>query len=102
MGFADECWWSRLAQPALHAWSAGDPLRLGQQTVAKDDPEPKAIACYGLLLRDGPSPDELWLRFVDGRPLSALTTQCLEWGASAWRRGASRRCSSSGTTSPGM
>ena len=50
LGFADEVWWSRLAQPHLHAWAeAEQPLRLVEQTVAKDDPDPKALACYGLL-----------------------------------------------------
>jgi hypothetical protein len=38
-GFEDECWWSRVAQPALHSFSeAGEPLRLVEQSVAKDDP----------------------------------------------------------------
>jgi len=32
------------------------------------------LACYGLLL---PSTDEIWLRFVTGRPISAITTQFL-------------------------
>ena len=46
LGFADEVWWSRLAQPPLHAWADADqPLRLVEQTVAKDDPDPKALAC---------------------------------------------------------
>src|SRR3954451_23816672 len=36
-GFEDECWWSRVAQPALHSFSeAGEPLRLVEQSVAKD------------------------------------------------------------------
>jgi hypothetical protein len=49
VGFEDECWWSRLALPTLNAWSAdGAPLRLVQRSLAKDDPEPKAISCYGL------------------------------------------------------
>jgi hypothetical protein len=82
VGFADEVWWSRLARPALHAWAAADqPLRLVEQTVAKD--EPKAVACYGLLVRwwaDPTAPtEELWLRFVDGRPVSAVTTAFLAW-----------------------
>jgi hypothetical protein len=51
--------------------------------VAKDDPDPKALACYGLLVRwaqpDGTWHEEAWLRFVDGRPVSALTTQYLAW-----------------------
>ena len=78
VGFEDECWWSRLALPTLNAWSEeGDPLRLVQRSVAKDDPEPKAISCYGLYL---PEIGDMWLRFVDGRPVSSITTQFLEWG----------------------
>ena len=77
LGFEDEVWWSRLAPPALHAWADGDrPLRLVEQTVAKDDPDKKALACYGLLL---PGLGEVWLRFLDGRPVSAVTTVFLDW-----------------------
>ncbi len=80
MGYLDETWWSRLARPALHAWAAPHtPLHLVEQTVAKDDPDPKALAGYGLLLRQQAQPDELLLRFVDGRPVSAVTTQFLAW-----------------------
>ena len=54
VGFLDECWWSRLALPTLKSWSEqGEPLRLLQKSVAKDDPEPKAISCYGLYLCQG-------------------------------------------------
>ena len=28
LGFQDECWWSRLAQPDVFAWATDDPLRL--------------------------------------------------------------------------
>jgi transposase len=85
LGFQDEVWWSRLAAPALSSWAgAGQPLRLVEQTVAKDDPDPKALACYGLLVRwaqprDGGGHEEAWLRFVDGRPISTVTTQYLAW-----------------------
>lgn len=89
LAFEDEVWWSRLARPALHAWAAPDqPLRLVEQTVAKEDPDPKALACYGLLVRwwanrpdaPGQPPREaVWLRFVDGRPVSAVTTRFLDW-----------------------
>jgi len=80
VGYADETWWSRVARPALHAWTDSMPLRLVAQTVAKDDPDPKALACYGLLVRPGATaPEDIWLRFVDGRPVSALTTQFLAW-----------------------
>jgi len=79
LGFEDETWWSRVAQPTLHSWAnPGQPLRLVEQMVAASDPEPKALACYGLLL---PELDRVWLRFVDGRPVSAITTQFLEWCA---------------------
>jgi hypothetical protein len=80
LGYLDETWWSRLAQPALHAWSEPkEPLHLVEQTVASDDPDPKALACYGLLVRRGAEPEEVWLRFVTGRPVSAITTQFLDW-----------------------
>ncbi len=84
LGFQDEVWWSRLAQPALHSWAEPDrPLRLVEQAVAQDDPDPKALACYGLLLRADPTDEragaELRLRFVDGRPVSAVTIAYLDW-----------------------
>jgi DDE superfamily endonuclease len=82
LGFADEVWWSRVAQPAVRAWTAtGQPLRLVERAVATG--ERKALACYGLLLRTwaaATAPAEaLWLRFVDGRPISGVTTQYLAW-----------------------
>jgi hypothetical protein len=44
VGFLDECWWSRVAVPTLSSFSEeGKPMRLIQQSVAKHDPEPKAI-----------------------------------------------------------
>ena len=85
VGCEDETWWSRLAQPTLHTWTDGEPLRLPQLMLAKDDPDPKALACFGLLLRQPAAREaageELWLRFVDGRPVSAITTQFLAWCA---------------------
>jgi hypothetical protein len=48
------------------------------RSVAKDDPDPKAVSsCYGLYLPelDG----QTWLRFVDGRPVSGITTRFLSW-----------------------
>jgi hypothetical protein len=83
LGFLDETWWSRRARPAVHSWAAVDhPLRLVEQAVAADDSDPKALACYGLLVRHsqpvGPV-EQVWLRFVDGRPVSAVTTAFLTW-----------------------
>jgi transposase len=84
LGFADEVWWSRVAQPDMASWAdGGAPLRLVEQTVGRDDPDPKALACYGLLVRqwdtDGVRDERMWLRFVEGRPVSTLTTQFLGW-----------------------
>ena len=77
VGFEDETWWSRLASPTLSSWpQEAKPLRLIQQSVAKDDPDPKAISCYGLYV---PEFDRTWLRFVHGRPVSAITTRFLRW-----------------------
>ena len=81
LGFEDEVWWSRLAQPDLHSWTEGDtPLHLEQKAVGADDPDPHALACYGLLLRATPTtPEQIWLRFATGQPVSELTTQFLAW-----------------------
>jgi transposase len=80
VGFQDETWWSRVARPTLRAWTEDGPPRLATLSVPDDDPDPKALACYGLLLRpDTTTPEELWLRFADGRPVSAVTEQFLAW-----------------------
>jgi hypothetical protein len=51
----------------LYAWQDdAQPLRLVEQTVTRDDPDPQALACYGLLARcwDAvPRREDLWLRF---------------------------------------
>jgi transposase len=65
-------------QPALHAWTAGEPLRLGLHAAGRDDPEPKALACYGLWL---PGRERMLLRFVAGRPVSGVTCAFLAWAA---------------------
>jgi len=76
LGYADEVWWSRLQQPALHTWAQGEALRLEELTAHKGDPDPKALACYGLLRADT---GKLWLRFVTGRPISIITIAFLQW-----------------------
>ncbi len=48
--------------------------------VATTDPDPKALACYGVCF---PTTEEVWLRFLDGRPVSAVTTVFLDWCAQA-------------------
>lgn len=80
LGFQDETWWSRTAHPSVHAWSPDDrPLRLIEHAVPKDDPDPKALAAYGMLVRQSDGAEEVWLRFVDGRPLSVVTIPFLDW-----------------------
>ncbi len=84
LGFADEVWWSRVARTRLSSWAeAGASLRWVEQTVGRRDPDPKALASYGLLVRgwddEGKCDERMLLRFVDGRPVSAVTTQFLDW-----------------------
>jgi transposase len=76
LGFQDETWWSRLALPALHAWTDDEPLRLLEQTADRTDPDPKAWCCYGLLRHDTGG---MLLRFVQGRPVSQVTEDFLAW-----------------------
>jgi hypothetical protein len=81
LGFADEVWWSRLAQPQLHSWMpAPHGLRLVEKALEKADRTPKALTCYSLLLRaTSISAEQLGLRFAVGQPVSELTTQFLSW-----------------------
>ncbi len=81
LGFADEVWWSRLAQPDQHRWAVDDAgTRLQALERPTHDRDPKALACYGLLVRRRPQhADQMLLRFVDGRPVSAVTIDFLAW-----------------------
>jgi hypothetical protein len=91
LGFEDEVWWSRVRQPHLHAWAEdGQPVRMVEQTVAKKtrrEDAVLAVACYGLLahghqegVAGAPAAQEaMWLPFVDGRPISAVTIHFLGW-----------------------
>lgn len=77
VGYVDEVWWSRVSQPNLHSWSEKDePLRLQELIKDKNDPDPKALACYGMLSADN---GRMHLRFVSGRPERGVTTDFLEW-----------------------
>jgi transposase len=53
-------------------------MRVIEQVKAASDKEAKALACYGLLVREAEA-EQVWLRFVDGRPVSAITTEFLAW-----------------------
>jgi transposase len=66
-----------VSQPNLHSWSEKDePLRLQELSKDKSDPDPKALACYGMFSADN---GHMHLRFVSGRPVSQVTTDFLEW-----------------------
>lgn len=61
----------------MHSWSEqGEPLRLQELKPEKNDPDPKALACYGML---SAQTGRMHLRFVSGRPVSQVTTDFLEW-----------------------
>jgi DDE superfamily endonuclease len=76
LGFEDEAWWSREAQPQMPAWSADTPVRLVEKAVPAKAPEGQAVACYGLYV---PTAHHRLLRFVQGRPIRAVTCTFLAW-----------------------
>ena len=76
IGFEDEVWWSRVAQPKVRAWTAGPPLKVQVLTSEDSDPDPDAIACYGFYRYDS---RRVAVRFAEGRPVGDLTAQFLEW-----------------------
>jgi len=46
LGFGDEVWGSRLAQPNQHGWTdAAATYKLQELSRPTDDPDPKALAC---------------------------------------------------------
>jgi hypothetical protein len=51
-------------------------VRLLEKDPRRDDPEPKAVACYGIYV---PELQRTWIRFMDGRPVSSITTQFLDY-----------------------
>jgi hypothetical protein len=54
---------------------AGEPSRLAEQSLEKDEPE--AISCHGPYV---PELERTWLlRFVDGPPVSGITARFLRW-----------------------
>jgi hypothetical protein len=83
LGLSDDGWWSRLAQPNPDGWTDTKVThKVPALTAPTDDPDPQALACDGLLVRPGPQqPDQMWLRLVAGRPVSAVTSDCWAWGS---------------------
>lgn len=59
---------------------ANAELRLVQKAASPTDPDPKALACYGLLVRaTATTPEQMWLRFARGPPVSGITIPFLAW-----------------------
>ncbi len=100
MAFQDEVWWSRLAQPHLHAWTTDQPLARVEKQAVKTETEPKALCCYGAFLtstgqeqaqkqaqkqvqkqaqKQAQKQGQMLLRFVEGRPVSQVTCDFLSW-----------------------
>jgi DDE superfamily endonuclease len=76
LGFQDDVWWSRRAQPSRYAWTEATPLRLVAKAAPKADTDRKALAGDGLLL---PQTDTMLLRVVNGRPVRQVTCDDLAW-----------------------
>jgi transposase len=76
IGFEDEVWWSRIAQPKVRTWTEGPPQKVQVLKREDDDPDPDAIACYGFYRYDT---RKVTVRFVEGRPVGDVTVRFLEW-----------------------
>ena len=64
----------------MHAWAPEEqPLRLVDKQEQVPKGEPKALSCYGLWLPEEGARGQMLLRFVAGRPESAVTEPFLEW-----------------------
>lgn len=56
-----------------------EQLRLHELKRDKADPDPVALCCYGTLRADNGGNGQMLLRFVNGQPVSAATTEYLSW-----------------------
>jgi hypothetical protein len=67
----------------MQAWApSGEPFRLVEREADSDEEDPKALACYGVYIPESAEEEaesEMLLRFVEGRPVSEVTTTFLEW-----------------------
>lgn len=76
LGFEEEVWWSRAAQPPMHTWCEEEPLHLVEKQVAPKDPDAQALACSGLSL---PTSHQRLLRFVCRPPVRTVPCLFLAW-----------------------
>jgi DDE superfamily endonuclease len=82
LGFADEVWGSRRAPPEQQGWTDAEATPKWQErTPPTAAPAPKALAWYGWLVRPPPpQAEQMWRRFVTGRPVRAVTIAFVAWG----------------------
>jgi len=66
LGWQDECWFSRVAQPNAHDWGG---LQLLEREIPRNEPD-KAIACYGAVRAHTGA---MHLAFCPGQPKSDYT-----------------------------
>ena len=92
-------WRARRCTPGARRPRCGSSSR---RWARRSRPQGAGLLWAALLRPRRHAPEEIWLRFVDGRPVSAITTQFLAWAARDWRRRARRRWCWSGTTPRGM
>lgn len=91
VGYCDEVWWSRFAQPQMHAWGT-EALRLVERQKDRSDPEAAALACYGLLVESTAEARQMLLRFVCGRPVSTVSCEFLAWSCQQLAEQGKRVC----------
>jgi hypothetical protein len=74
-------WWSRLARASSHTFGKGRESPCA--SCSSRSPKTTRSESHLLLLRAVvPEFDETWVRFVDGRPMSGITTRFLSWCSS--------------------
>ena len=77
----------------MHSWAFNKPLRLIDKQKDKNDPDPQALACYGVVFDACEGHwlhKQMLLRFVKGRPVSAVTVEFLGWVCQQLQRQATR------------
>ncbi len=79
LGFQDECWWSRLAQPNLHAWAGTSRCRLQELAVMVQAVTRGPTGGWLATGCCGATPAGCCCVLWDGRPVSQVTTDYLAW-----------------------
>lgn len=62
----------------MHAWATEKPLCLLETKPKRNEPEPKALSCYGVYFPYA-NEEQMLLRFAGGQPVSGITCDFMEW-----------------------